>query len=360
MFFKKKYSTALFKSDQITIKDIAKALGLSHSSVSRALKNSHQISEATIAKVKEYAALHNYKPNLIAQALKNKQSHCIGVVLSSIPNSFFAEVLGGIEAAAYSKDYMIIITQSNESIEKEIKNIENLTYRSVDGLLVSLSYETSDISHFKRLNDMGLPMVFFDRVTDQIETHQVVNDNAKGAYDATIHLIESGYKKIAQITSAPHTSITKERKAGYEKALADNNIAINENYIKYCMHGGMINDEVDNAVNELLSMKNPPDAMLLASDRITIRTLSFLRQKKIRIPEKIAVAGFSNFSSPELFSPSLTTVRQPAYEMGKTAAELLLKLIESKRPVKQFQKKVLSPELLIRDSSARKNIKAAK
>ena len=125
------------------------------------------------------------------------------------PNSFFAEVISGIQAAAYSKGYMIIITQSNESIEKETKNVDNLTYRSVDGLIVSLSSETSDIGHFKKLHDLGLPMVFFDRVTDQIDTHMVVTDNAR-AYDATNHLIESGFKKIAQITSAPHTSITKE------------------------------------------------------------------------------------------------------------------------------------------------------
>lgn len=346
----------MFKSDHITIKDIAKALDLSYSSVSRALKGSHQISEATIIRVKEYAEKHHYKPNLMAQALKSKQSHCIGVVICNIPNNFFAEVISGIEAVAYSKDYLVIITQSNESLEKEIKNVDNLTWRSVDGLIVSLSSETADISHFKKVHEMGLPIVFFDRVTDLIDTHQVITDNEKGAYDATKHLISSGFKKIAQVTSSPHISITQGRRLGYLTALAEHNIPANNDYIKYCMHGGMLQEEVEAALDELFAMPEPPDALFLASDRITIKGLSYLKQKNISVPEQIGVAGFSNFSAPELFNPSLTTVKQPAYEMGKAAAELLLKLIESKRPVKQFQKKVLVPELLIRESSVKKQL----
>lgn len=346
----------MFKPDHITIKDIAKALDLSYSSVSRALKGSHQISETTIQRVKAYAAEHNYKPNLMAQALKNKQSHCIGVLLCNIPNSFFAEVISGIEAVAYAKDYLIIITQSNESYEKEIKNLEKLTLRGIDGLIVSLSSETEDISHFKKVQEMGLPLVFFDRVTDQIETHQVVTDNVKGAYDATKHLIESGFKRIAQVTSAPYTSVTLERKLGYEKALEEYDFPVDNHYIRYCMHGGMLQEEVEQALNELFALNEPPDALLLASDRITIKTMSYLHQKNILVPEQVGIAGFSNFSSPELFNPSLTTVKQPAFEMGKASAELLLNLIESKRPVREFQKVILAPELLVRASSLIKQV----
>jgi DNA-binding LacI/PurR family transcriptional regulator len=228
------------KTDNITIKDIAKALNLSYSTVSRALKGSYKISEATQQLVKEYAETHNYRPNLMAQSLKNQKSRCIGVVLCSIPNSFFAEVISGIESIAYSKDYLLIITQNLESYEREVKNLENLTWRSVDGLLISLSTETKDVSHFQKLHDQGLPMVFFDRVTDAIPTHQVITDNIGGAYKATRHLIERGYKRIATITSSPFLSITQERLEGYKKALAEDNRPVPDEYIKYCPHGGML------------------------------------------------------------------------------------------------------------------------
>jgi LacI family transcriptional regulator len=339
------------KLETITIKDIAKALNLSYSTVSRALKGSYKISEATREMVKQYASEHHYRPNLMAQSLKNKKSRCIGVVLCSIPNSFFAEVISGIESIAYSQDYLLIITQNLESYEREVKNLENLTWRSVDGLLVSLSTETTDISHFKRLHDQGLPIVFFDRVTDNIKTHQVVTDNIGGTCNAIRHLIERGYKRIATITSSPHISITRERLEGYKKALTEHNMPVNDHYIKYCSHGGMVMDEIETAVETLLQSNEPPDALFTASDRITIGTYSLLTKKGLKIPDEIAVAGFSNFGDPELFNPSLTTVRQSAFEMGKLATELLIQLIESKRPVTTFEKKVLPTELIIRSST---------
>jgi DNA-binding LacI/PurR family transcriptional regulator len=341
------------KLENITIKDIAKALDLSYSTVSRALKGSHKISGETIQKVKAYADAHHYRPNLMAQSLKNKSSRCIGVVLCSIPNSFFAEVTSGIESVAHSKDYLVIITQNLESHEREIRNLEHLTWRSVDGLLVSLAAETDDISHFSRLHDQGLPMVFFDRVTDKIHTHRVVSDNAGGAYQATRHLIEQGYKHIAHVTSNVHMSITKERLEGYKKALADHGIPCNEDYVKYCPHGGMVVEEMETAIHALLSMPVPPDALFGASDRITLGCFSILEKRGYRIPGEIALAGFSNFSSPELFNPSLTTVKQAAFEMGKRATELLIQLIESKRVVTTFEEIVLPTELMVRKSTIR-------
>lgn len=341
------------KSESITIKDIAKALDMSTSTVSRALKGNYKISEATQQKVKEYAAMHNYRPNLMAQSLKNKKSRSIGLLIGSVPNNFFAEVISGIESIAYDKDYHVIITQSLESKEREIKNLEHLTWRSVDGFLVSLSTETSDVNELKKIHAEGVPIVFFDRVTDTIKTHRVVADNVGGAYEITKHLIENGFRYIAQITSPQELSITKERNEGYLKALAEYNIPVNENYIKYCPHGGMIKEEIENAIQELLALPQPPDALFTASDRITIGSFAFLFKQNIRIPEDMAIAGFSNFSSPELFNPALTTVRQPAFEMGKAAAELLIQLIESKRPVTSFEKRILPTELMIRKSSVK-------
>jgi len=339
------------KFESITIKDIAKALNLSYSTVSRALKGSYKISEETRRAVQEYADLHNYRPNLLAQSLKNQRSRTIGVVLCNIPNVFFAEVISGIESVAYNNNYLLVITQSQESYEREVKNVQNLAWRSVDGLLVSLSTETEDLSHLTHLHEQGLPIVFFDRITDQLKTHCVVSDNAGGAYDATRHLISQGYKKIAHITSSPCISITRERREGYERGLREAGISLNPGYTQYCMHGGMLFEEIEKAMDELLTLPDPPDALLCASDRLTLGCYSILRKKGLQIPEQLAIAGFSNFNSPELFSPSLTTIRQPAFEIGKTATELLIQLIESKRPPTQFTKKVFPTELFIRNST---------
>lgn len=341
------------KLESITIKDIAKALGLSIATVSRALRDSYKISPETKQKVLEYAVANNYRPNLMAQSLKSKKSRTIGLIISSVPNNFFADVISGIEFVASNKDYHVIITQSQESYEKEVKNTEHLAWKSVDGLLVSLSTETENVEHFKKLHEKGVPFIFFDRITDAIKTHTVVADNKGGARAATEHLIKSGYKRIAHITSSLNISITHERLTGYYEALQQNDIPIDEAYVKYCLHGGMNKDEIETAIDELLSLENPPDAIFTASDRLTIGSFSILKKRNIAIPGKIALAGFSNFSAPDLFDPSLTTVRQPAFEMGKAAAELLIELIEAKRPPSSFKRIELPVELEIRRSSVK-------
>lgn len=339
------------KSDSITIKDIAKALNLSFSSVSRALKDSHKISEPTRRKVQEYAKEHNYKPNLLAQSLRGNKSRSIGLLLPAIPNSFFAEVISGIESVANEKDFKVIITQSLESYEKEIKSIAHLAWHSIDGLIASVATETRDFSHFQQLQDRGIPVVFFDRIASNIKTHTVTVDNSDCSYKITKHLIDQGYKRIAQITSSEELYITAERLGGYKKALEEKGIAYKEDFIKYCAHGGMEFDQIEKAVDELLSMPEKPDAIFTASDRITVGTLTVLYRRKIKIPNDMAVAGFSNFSAPEIFNPALTTIKQPAFEMGKQAIKLLLQIIESKRPVKDFERRILQGELVIRDST---------
>jgi len=339
--------------ESITIKDIARALDLSYSTVSRALKDSYKISEETRRAVKAYADEHNYRPNLMAQGLKNRQSRSIGVVLCNVPNVFFSEVISGIESAAYNSDYLVILTQSQESYEREVRNVQNLAWRAVDGLLVSLSTESEDLGHLEQLHGQGLPIVFFDRVTDRLNTHRVVADNSGGAYAGTRHLLESGYRRIAHITSSHCLSITRERKEGYARALAEAGLPVYEPYLKYCMHGGMVFEEMEKAIVELFSLSCPPDAVLCASDRLTTGCYSILRRMGLSIPEQVGIAGFSNFGSADLFSPSLTTIRQPAFEMGKTAAELLIKLIESKRQPAEFERKVFPTELVVRGSTAR-------
>lgn len=342
------------KVQSITIKDIAKALGISFSTVARALNDNYAISEATRKRVKEYAVKHNYQPNLTAQSLKKKGSKSIGICLSAVPNNFYAEVINGIESIASDNNYHVIITQSHESLEKEVKNVEYLRCRSVDGLLVSVASETNNIEHFNKLQRNGIPVVFFDRITDLINTHLVIADNVKGTYNCISHLIDSNFRRIAHITSSPTLSITKDRLEGHKKALLDKKQTFDVSIIKYCLHGGMIREEIEKAVDELLALDSPPDAIFTASDRITINCFSILKQKSIKIPDEIALAGFSNFSAPELFCPSLTTVTQPAFEMGKVATELLIKLIKSKKPVKEFEKRVLPTELVIRGSTTKR------
>src|SRR5215217_857598 len=207
------------KFESVTIKDIAKDLNLSTSTVSRALRGSYEISAETKKQVLEYAEKINYRPNPIALSLKERRTRAIGIVVSEIANTFFSQAINGIESIAYNRGYHVIITQSHESREREKVNVEHMAARGVDGLLVSLSSETADLSYLKDLHEKGLPMVFFDRVTDEIETHKVVANNSSGAFVGTEHLINQGFQRIAHITSSPFLSITKERLEGYKAAL---------------------------------------------------------------------------------------------------------------------------------------------
>lgn len=340
------------KFDTVTIKDIAKALNFSTSTVSRALRGSYEISNETKKLVLEYAEKINYRPNPIALSLKERRSRAIGVMVSEIANDFFSEAINGIESIAYNRGYHVIITQSHESEEREKVNIMHHASRSVDGLLISLSSGTVDLTFLKELCDKGLPIVFFDRITDEIETHKVTANNYLGAFHATEHLIYQGFKKIAHITSAPYLSITRERLSGYKDALEKNNIPFNESLIKNCDHGGMILEEIEDAISELLKGKIKPDAIFTASDRIT--TLCFGILKNLKQKKELGFAGFSNSKVGHLFSPSLTVVKQPAFEIGQTATELLIQMIESKRPVTEFQTKILDTELIIRESSLKR------
>ncbi|HMO61003.1 MAG TPA: LacI family DNA-binding transcriptional regulator [Ferruginibacter sp.] len=337
--------------EAITIKDISKALGLSTSTVSRALRGSYEISSETKKLVLEYAEKINYRPNPVALSLKGRRNCSIGVIVSEIANNFFSQAINGIESIAYNRGYHIIISQSHESYEREVVNIQHLASRSVDGLLVSLSSETKDLSYLMNMHEKGMPIVFFDRISEGLNTFKVIADNAKASYDATNHLIKKGYKRIAHITNAVNLSITKERLDGYKKALEEKGLPYNEKYVQYCNHGGMVAEEIDVAIKNLMSQKQKPDAVVTASDRITTCLLSAAKKLKLKIPENLGVVGFTNTNIPELFNPPLTTIRQPAFEMGQVATELLIKIIESKRPITEFETKILDTELTVRESA---------
>lgn len=337
------------KFESATIKDIARALNLSTSTVSRALRGSYEISAETKKQVLEYAEKINYRPNPIALSLKERRTRAIGVVVSEIANNFFSQAINGIESIAYNRGYHVIITQSHESQDRERVNVEHLAARGVDGLLISLSSESVDISYLKELHEKGMPIVFFDRISSEIETHTVTANNYLGSFHATEHLIFQGFKKIAHVTSSPYLSITKERLEGYKDALAKHDIPFNETLVKYCNHGGMIATEMEEALNALFRGKTKPDAVFAAGDRLTIICFGLL--KKMKLKKELGFTGFSNTGVGDLFSPMLTVIRQPAAEIGQTAIEFLIQIIESKRPVTEFQNKVLDTELIVRESS---------
>lgn len=334
--------------ESFTIKDIAKALGLSTSTVSRALRDSYEISAPTKKLVMDYAKKVNYLPNPNALSLKERKSKSIGIVVSEVANHYFSQAINGIESIANSRGYTVIITQTHESFEREQKNVQHLASRSVDGLLMSISAETTDTQYLLELQQRGLPIVFFDRVPEQIDTHKITANNRSGAYQATKHLINSGLTKIAHLSSSAHLSISIERLEGYTAALKEQGLGIKAAYIKNCPHGGMIYEEVETAMKELLALEQKPDAIFVAGDRLTMCCMHVLKGLNAIAPTGIQIAGFSNSDVLDLFNPSLTSVCQPAFEMGKLATEKLLELIEAKYPVTEFEKKVLDTSLFIR------------
>lgn len=335
--------------EPLTIKDIAKALNLSTSTVSRALRDSHEINPETKRMVVEYATKVNYRPNPIAQGLKENRSRAIAVIVPEIANSFFSEAITGIEDVANARGYDVVIFQSHESYDREVANVRNVVARRVDGLLISLSNQTQEFSHLRELHEKGFPLVFFDRVSDEIETYKVVADNFSGAFMATDHLLQNGKKRIAHITSAASLYITKERLSGYKAALEKYKVPFDSALVHYCNHFDF--PEMEGIIEHILEIAPRPDAIFTASDRLALACFEVLTRKGIRCPEDLALVGFTNLKVAHLLHPALTTVSQPAFGIGQTSVELLIDLIEKKkRPADSFLIK-LPTELVVRASS---------
>lgn len=334
--------------EAVTIKDIAKALNLSTSTVSRALRGSYEINAETKRLVMEYAEKVHYSPNPIALSLKENKSKAIGVIVPEIANHFFSQAINGIEDIANKRGYHVVIFQSHESYEREIVNIQHIIARKVDGLLISLSGQTTDVSHLQEIQRKKLPLVLFDRVSDKIDAHKVVADNFDGAFKATEHLILSGRKRIAHVTSPSLLSITQERLAGYRAALEKYGIQYEESLIKYCGFGA---EEAKKLVDNLIETQNP-DAIFTTSDRLALDCFSAIKERNISMPNDVAFIGFTNLKVAHLLDPSLSTVVQPAFEIGQAAAELLLDSIERKpQNIEQFRTIKIPTEIVIRNSS---------
>ncbi|GAB3831403.1 LacI family DNA-binding transcriptional regulator [Hymenobacter jeollabukensis] len=336
--------------DTVTIKDIARALNLSTSTVSRALRGSYEINPETKRLVLEYAERLNYRPNPIALSLKGSSSRAIAVIVPQIANYFFSQAINGIEAIAYNRGYHVIIFQTHESYEREVANVQQALSRKVDGLLISLSSETSDVEHLRELLDRNMPIVQFDRVSTELNTTKVVADNFAGSFAATEHLIKAGRKRIAHLTIPPWISITQERLAGYRAALEQYGLEYDESLVRYGTFGP---DEATTMVDELLAQSPPPDAFFTASDRLALGALAALQRRKIAIPQDVSLIGFTNLNVADLLSPSLSTVVQPAQEIGQIAAERLIELIERKQKAAPPSTIVVPSHLSVRESTRR-------
>jgi DNA-binding LacI/PurR family transcriptional regulator len=331
-----------------TIKDIARRLNISLSTVSRALRNHPDVNEKTKGKVLSIAREINYFPNSLAKGLKNQKTNTIGVIVPEIEHHFFSAVISGIESVAYNADFTILVCQSNESYEREVINTHALASNRVAGLLVSISQATKDVEHFKILQKRDIPIVFFDRVSNDIQASKVIVDDYDGAYNAVNYLIEKGYKNIAYISGPEYISISRLREKGYRDALLKNNLPINDDLI---VHGGFSEKDGIKAVYTLLQQKIRPDAIFAVNDPVAIGAFIGLREKNIRIPEDIALVGYSNNPVSSLIDPQITTVDQPAYEIGKTAAELVLEQINNGDSDFNPQTKTLKTKLIIRNST---------
>ncbi len=338
------------KKGQVTIRDIALKLNVSISTVSRALRGVADINPDTKKAVLEMAEKLNYEPNLVAQSLRKNKTNTLGIVVPDLITHFFSACISGIQEHAASNGYNVMICQSNECLETEINNIHTLVASRVDGLLISLSKETNTYEHLHSLFAKDIPVVFFDRVCDELKATKVIVDDHDGAYRATEHLIEMGYKRIAHLSGPPSLSISKNRLQGYLDALHAYGIVPDERLI---LSSDLSKEAVIAQTRQLLGMTAPPDAIFAINDPVAIQAMLVIKECGIKIPDDIALIGFTNEPVSALIEPSLTTIAQPAYTMGQTAARLLLEQVNHPDDFKP-QCITLKTELIVRNSSKRK------
>ena len=333
------------QKEEVTIKDIARELGISPSTVSRALKDHPDISQETKKVVNELAKKLNYRPNPIALSLKGGSSRMIGVVVPEIVHFFFSTVLSGVEDYADEMGYNVIICQSNEIYDNEVKNTDALISARVDGIMVSLAKTTKNFEHFNSVLERNIPLVFFDRVCTEIDTDRVVIDDEEGAYKATQHLIDRGKKNIVHLAGPPGLDITQKRTDGYRRALTENGIPVNEENIVRC-------DSVEATKDFLPAILNRvplPDALFCVNDLTAAQAMKMVKRKNLKVPEDIAIVGFTNGQISALTDPAITSVDQKGYDMGREAARLLIERIAEKN--RQTQTIIIRTDLIIRGST---------
>lgn len=329
-----------------TIYDIAKKLNITAATVSRALNNNPNISEATRELVIKTAAKMNYEQNKLALALKSGKSNNVGVVVPRIDSNFFGSVIRGIEEELNPHGYHVIICQTGGNDKKEADNIEALLNSQVDGILISTS--SNDLNSFERVLKKDVPLIFFDRKKTMKNVSSVTINDFDGGYKATQHLIDSGCKRIVHLTGDIHIEIFKDRFMGYKQALIDNGIDYTDEYV---IETKSSVDDGKKAVRKMLKLKTPPDAIFSASDFAALGAIQELKTKNIKIPNDFSVIGFSNEPFTEFMELSISTIDQFPLEMGRMTAKVFLEQVNNSDKIKIEKKVVLEPELILRKST---------
>lgn len=337
------------KRGNSTIQDIARALEITPSTVSRALNDHPRISQKTKQAVAEMARKLNYRQNHLAAALRSGRSQTLGVIVPRANRSFFSAVVRGIEDYATQKGYAVLITQSHDEPEKEVKNLQTLMRSQVDGIIASVADQTETSTHFSDLIQQKVPLVLYDRVLPDLAVSTVVIDDFQGAYQATRHLIDQGYRRIAHIAGPMGWQIYQERLRGYQTALTEAGLELDPMLVA---HGHSKLEEGYQHMARFWALSQRPDALFSASDYVAMGAIQYLRSQGCRIPHDLGISGFSNEPFTEFLDPGLTTVEQHPIEMGRTAAEVLLDQINSPDTDSYIPRKtVLKPSLIIRGSS---------
>lgn len=331
---------------QVTLKDLARKLRLSVSTVSRALRDVPDINPETRKQVLALAEELNYEPNFIAKSLVNKQTKVIGVILPVIASRYFANALSGMMEVANSRGYHIMFCQSDECPEKELNSIRKLVSTRIDGLLISVSKDTRDPEPFLKVQQKGIPVVFFDRALESVTATKVTVNQHNGAFRVVEHLIQRGYTRIAHIAGPRQLAIAIDRLNGYKAALKKYDLPVNENFILHCEK---FQEDALEMVKQLFRNDEKPDAIFAVNDSSAIICMKYLQSLGYRIPHDIAVAGYNNDPVSEVVWPPLTTIMQPSFEVGKVATQLLIDEIE--HSTKIYHEKILNSELIIRSSS---------
>lgn len=334
---------------KVTLKQIAKELDVSISTVSKSLKDSHEISEDTRQKVQAFAKLYNYKPNNIALSLKNKKTKTIGIIIPEIVHHFFATVISGIEQVANENGYNVIVCLSDESFDKEVINMELLANGSTDGFIMSLSKETQlkkDFHHIQEIISQGMPVVMFDRVTNDVFCDKVIIDDQLAAYEAIQFFISKGFKKIALLTTVDYVSVGKLRTDGYLKALHENGIIVDEDLIVKI-------EDIDNCSHkiETLIANKEFDALFAVNELFAVTAIKIANKNGKKVPDDFSVIGFTDGIISQFSTPSITTVSQNGIKMGRKAAKMLIDRLEKDEEDELYTTELIETELVLRETT---------
>ncbi|WP_194976562.1 LacI family DNA-binding transcriptional regulator [Aquiflexum lacus] len=342
------------KKGKATIHDIAEKLNITASTVSRALNDNPRISEKTKKQVIKMAKQLNYQPNHIASALRSGKSKLIGVLVPTANRNFFSSVVRGIEEIANTLDYKVIISQSYDGYKKEVDTVEALLNARVDGIIASIAKNTEIFDHFKKVLDKGIPLVLFDRVTNELEVSQVVIDDYLGAYQVVDHLIKGGCTRIVHFTSPKKINIYKDRLRGYEDALRDHGIPFDPELVQ---ESNLQLEDGRNSMENIIQKSISFDAVFSSSDYAAMGAMQVLKEEGFKIPEQVMLAGFGNEPFTSFTDPPITTVDQKSISMGNVTAETFFSLLNNGKKDDVPQKTVLKPELIIRKSTQNNNPK---